>query len=193
MRTHREASQTHGPKFETRVYDLLLANPTFGKVRRANLTEQKEQHFDVYAETVNGVILRVECKSIKDSRDDLFVVEGRTNCNAEGKTHPGWLFGGSNQIAVERGDQRITWIPTRALQRYIAARGIDWNAPPTTKKEHAIAFGEVYTRTQNNDRYPMIWERVRCAGLLIDVETRGDRLVYLPMSQIEAIPGVYTA
>jgi len=100
--THREASEVQGPKFEQRVYKMLLADSRFNKVRVATRTEQREGHIDIVAETL-------------------------------------------------------------------------------------------YTRTNNNDIYPMIRERVITGGIEVETQTRGDRLVYFTMAEVEKLSGAYTA
>src|SRR5258708_2671702 len=133
-RTHKESSEIHGPNFETRVYEMLLADDRFRRVRRATRDEQREEHFDIYAETFTKVILKIECKSIKDNDDALAIVEGRTVWDKNKKTHPGWLFGTSTHIAFERADGQITWVTTPALKRYVESKQIDWYVVPLTKK-----------------------------------------------------------
>jgi hypothetical protein len=185
MRNHNDASRIYGPSFERRVYELLMADDTYFRVRFATLAENREEHFDVYAES-ESEILRVECKSLKDNQDGLTVVEGRTNCTEDGETFAGWLYGKANLLAHERADEKVMWVPMSSLRDYVASQGIDWNAIPYTKK----AAGRLYTRTENADRYPMIEERVICAGMEILMETRGDRIVYFPTVDIEKLQGV---
>jgi hypothetical protein len=190
MRTHAEASEIHGPKFEVRVYESMLRNPKFIKVRKATYSEQTEGHFDIYAEaqTSKGVsVLRIECKSIKDNRDDLLLVEGRTVCSRNGGwTHPGWLFGKATHLACERASG-ITWVPMSALRAYVVSQNIDWTIIPQTKKE----IGKVRTRTSGRENDPMIVEKVLSGGVEIEMETRGDRVVYFQMSEVEKQAGVY--
>jgi hypothetical protein len=189
QRTHDAASKKHGPEFEKRVLELLRANDQFRLVRQATKPENREKHFDVYAEMVSGAVLKVECKSIKENNDALVVIEGRTNCDKNGDTHPGWLFGSASHIAFERADGRITWVKMSVLRDYVESRDIDWWTTPTTKK----IPGHVYTRTSGREQDTMIAETVICGGLKIVMDTRGDRMVYLPMSEIEELPGAYTA
>jgi hypothetical protein len=189
QRSHDAASKKHGPEFEKRVLELLRANPEFTQVRPATRTEQREGHFDILAVRANGYVFRIECKSIKDNNDALVVIEGRTVCDRNGETHPGWLFGQANSIAFERADGTITWIKMGELRNYVESKGIDWWTTPTTKKFP----GHVYTRTSGREQDLMIAETVICGGLKIVMDTRGDRMVYLPMSEIEKLPGAYTA
>lgn len=186
MRTHKDASVVHGPNFETRVREMLIADDRFALVREATRTEQREGHFDIFAKTVTGITLRIECKSIKDNNDSLAVIEGRTVCDKTGQTHPGWLFGQANQIAFERADGRITWVTMGALQRYVIDKQIDWDAMPLTKK----GIGTLYTRTSGREQDTMVTEHVLCGKIEIDIETRGDRIVYFPM--FEQLNGAYT-
>lgn len=189
QRSHDAASKKHGPEFERRVLELLRANDRFRRVREATRDEQRKGHFDIFAEMVSSVILRVECKSIKDNDDRLVVIEGRTVCDRDGETHPGWLFGDATHIAFERADGRITWVKMSALRGYVDSKGVDWWTTPTTKK----IPGHVYTRTSGREQDNMIAETVLCGGLKIVMDTRGDRMVYLPMSEIEKLKGAYTS
>jgi hypothetical protein len=189
MRTHDDASKKHGPEFEKRVLDLLLDSPSFSKVRKATRDEQRKGHFDIFAEMTNGRVLKVECKSIKDNDDGMVVIEGRTVCDRDGVTHPGWLFGAASHIAFERSAGRITWVKLSALREYVEAKGIDWWATPSTKKTPGV----LYTRTHGREYDPMVNETVICAGMKLILDTRGDRMVSLPMAEIERLKGVYTS
>ena len=189
QRTHDAASKKHGPEFEKRILELLRSWDAIALARPATRDEQRKEHVDIIAQTTKGYYLRVECKSIKESNDALVVIEGRTVCDRDGETHPGWLFGTANMIAFERADGRVTWVKMSSLRSYVNAKGIDWWATPTTKK----IPGHVYTRTSGREQDTMIAETVICGGLKIVMDTRGDRMVYLPMSEIEKLPGAYTA
>lgn len=178
---HNYRSRIQGPAFETRVCEKLIADDRFIKVRRATTFEQRIEHWDIYAETVSGVF-RIECKSMKDGRADVVVLEGRTVCDTNGVTHPGSLFGKANMWAFEQPGNTILWVPSGELLRY--SKRFDFNAVPSIKKEDY----QLYTRTTSRDGDSLITETVRFQDQVIDVPTRGDRVVYVNVTDIESLP-----